>query len=38
MASCVVCSKKSDAAKKPLVGYKVTTCGTCYDASSGVIA
>jgi hypothetical protein len=32
MAACVVCSKRSDAAKKPLVGYKVTACGTCYDA------
>lgn len=31
-AACIVCSKKSDAAKRPLIGYKVTACGTCYDA------
>jgi hypothetical protein len=32
MVGCIVCSKKSDAAKRVLIGYKITACGTCYDA------
>lgn len=29
---CIVCSKKSDAAKRVLIGYKITACDTCYGA------